>query len=64
MISFLNSNIMKMMKIDFSGINTGPGLVFVVYPQGLLKMPVPHFWTVLFFFMLLCVALNHEVQEE
>ncbi|CAG7725372.1 unnamed protein product [Allacma fusca] len=41
-------------------VSDGPGLVFVVYPQVLIKMPVPHVWAVLFFFMLLCVALDNE----
>ncbi|GLH14578.1 Sodium- and chloride-dependent GABA transporter ine [Gryllus bimaculatus] len=38
----------------------GPGLVFVVYPQAMTKMPAIQLWGVLFFFMLLCLALNSQ----
>ena len=42
-------------------ITDGPGLIFVVYPQALAKMPAPQMWAVLFFFMLLCLGLNSQV---
>ncbi|KAK9708007.1 Sodium:neurotransmitter symporter family [Popillia japonica] len=41
-------------------ITDGPGLIFVVYPQAMAKMPASHLWSVLFFFMLLCLALNSQ----
>lgn len=41
-------------------ISDGPGLVFVVYPQAMAKMPVSQLWAVLFFFMLLCLSLNSQ----
>ncbi|XP_017302670.1 sodium- and chloride-dependent GABA transporter ine-like, partial [Diaphorina citri] len=34
--------------------------LFVVYPQALAKLPFPNFWAVLFFFSLLCLALNSQ----
>ncbi|CAH0746844.1 unnamed protein product [Bemisia tabaci] len=37
-----------------------PGLIFVVYPQALSKMPYSNFWAVLFFFTLLCIGLNSQ----
>jgi solute carrier family 6 GABA transporter-like protein 6/8/11/12/13 len=41
-------------------ITDGPGLIFVVYPQALAKMPASQMWSVLFFFMLLCLGLNSQ----
>ncbi|XP_060580444.1 sodium- and chloride-dependent betaine transporter-like [Ruditapes philippinarum] len=37
---------------------SGPGLVFVVFPTVLSQMPVPHLWSVLFFAMLITVAFD------
>ncbi|XP_078053532.1 solute carrier family 6 member inebriated isoform X1 [Augochlora pura] len=41
-------------------LTDGPGLVFVVYPQALAKMPASKLWAVLFFFMLVCLSLNSQ----
>ncbi|XP_020283660.1 sodium- and chloride-dependent GABA transporter ine isoform X1 [Pseudomyrmex gracilis] len=41
-------------------LTDGPGLVFVVYPQALAKMPASQLWAVLFFFMLVCLSLNSQ----
>ncbi|XP_052714297.1 sodium- and chloride-dependent betaine transporter-like isoform X1 [Crassostrea angulata] len=39
---------------------TGPGLVFVAYPEALMKLPMPHLWGVLFFFMLIAVGVDSQ----
>ncbi len=38
--------------------DTGPGLVFVVYPKAVTLMPLPRVWAVLFFAMLVLVAVD------
>ena len=35
--------------------NTGPGLAFVVYPEGLAQIAVAPLWSALFFFMMVIV---------
>ena len=42
-------------------VHTGPGLVFVVYPEALTQMPVAPLWSVLFFFMLITLGFSSEV---
>ncbi|XP_074031277.1 sodium- and chloride-dependent GABA transporter ine-like isoform X2 [Leptinotarsa decemlineata] len=41
-------------------IDDGPGLIFVVYPQAMAKMPASQLWAVIFFFMLICLSLNSQ----
>ena len=42
-------------------IADGPGLVFVVFPHALAKMPVPQLWSATFFFMLLLLGIDSQV---
>lgn len=38
--------------------SAGPGLAFVVYPEGLAMMPFAPLWSVLFFFMMLTIGMG------
>lgn len=42
---------------------SGPGLVFVVFPDILSTMPVFQLWAPLFFFILLCLDLDSQVNR-
>ncbi|XP_068608633.1 sodium- and chloride-dependent GABA transporter 3-like [Brachionichthys hirsutus] len=39
-------------------VDSGPGLAFIAYPQAAALMPLPQFWTVCFFLMLLFLSVD------
>ncbi|XP_062585245.1 sodium- and chloride-dependent glycine transporter 1-like, partial [Saccostrea cucullata] len=49
---------------EISTFSTGPGLVFVAYPEVITKLPMPHLWGVLFFLMLITVGVDTQVTEQ
>ncbi|XP_076436209.1 sodium-dependent dopamine transporter-like [Babylonia areolata] len=42
-------------------VSSGPGLAFVVYPEALSLMPLPQLWSVLFFFMIVTLAIDSQI---
>ncbi|KAF2358369.1 Sodium:neurotransmitter symporter, partial [Trinorchestia longiramus] len=41
-------------------VTQGPGLAFVAYPQALAKMPYPHVFAVMFFFLLIILGIDSQ----
>jgi len=40
---------------------TGPGLVFIVYAEGIARLPISPLWSILFMLMLINVGIGSQV---
>ena len=41
-------------------VSSGPGLAFIVYPKAISLMPLPHFWAIIFFFMIFLLGIDSQ----
>ncbi len=44
-------------------VTDGPGLVFVVFPHALARLPLPQLWAAIFFAMLVLLGIDSQVRS-
>ncbi|CAG2189983.1 Sodium- and chloride-dependent taurine transporter [Mytilus edulis] len=41
-------------------VKSGPGLIYIAYPEVVAKLPLPNLWAVIFFIMILTIGLDSQ----
>ena len=51
------------MQVPISDVvQNDAGLAFIVFPEAVVRMPLPNLWSILFFFMLFILGLGSQVR--
>lgn len=50
------------MNVSLPLLGAGPGLAFLAYARAVAAMPLPNLWAVLFFLIVIFLALDSEVR--